>query len=61
MLYIKQRVRVHSYGHTDRRTDAGRDIVTRKPVVDLGEKFKGPGPSFWQHSFFSQVILINFQ
>ena len=21
MLYIKQRVRVHSYGHTDRQTD----------------------------------------
>ena len=31
MFYIKQRVRVHSYGHTDRqmdrRTDTGCDIV----------------------------------
>ena len=29
MLYIKQRERVHSYGHTDRQTDGqGHDIVT---------------------------------
>ena len=27
MLCIKQRVRVHSYGHTDRWTDTGRDMV----------------------------------
>ena len=27
MLYMKKRVRVHLYRHTDRRTDTGRDIV----------------------------------